>query len=515
VRPWLKWLGFGALVSILAWAVAWAVATLGGGSSSPWWLALGVVALIPAAASIASPRVARLADPALVAVLAAYCLAGVVAAALLVSLLVAGRVPDADATRPFVGPVVVAVLLASLISLMFGSRMLRGIRRGVYGRSSSPADLARSFGTRMTRAVPLEELALQGAEALRSALSLQRVELWIPAGDELRPWLGDPPIQRGFMSMKGVEPRAVVQAGLIGHGWMSVWLPELLAGREDAFVRAAPMAHAGELLGLLLVERSVQGSAFAPDEERTVVEMARQLGLAVYNARLDSALQASLDQVRRQAEELQASRGRIVAASDAARRQIERNLHDGAQQRIVALAVKARLARQLIERDPQKASLALEELGGDIDGALQELRDLAHGIYPPLLADKGLTEALTAVARRASMPVTVNAGDLGRPGPDVEATAYFCCLEAIQNAGKYAGDGTRVAIDLRREADALVFVVSDDGAGFEVRGRAMGAGFNNMNDRLGSLGGTLRVESAPGRGTRITGVVPVTGDPPP
>ncbi len=317
----------------------------------------------------------------------------------------------------------------------------RAAGRLVYGAEAAPTDLARSFGSRMTRAIPLDELALQGAEALRGALRLRRAELWIPAGDELRPWIGDPPIEHRPIPMGGLEPAAVVQAGLIGHGWMNVWLPELLDGREDSFLRAAPMAHAGELLGLLLVERPVTAEAFTSEEERTVVELARQLGVAVHNARLDSALQASLDEVRRQADELQASRGRIVAAGDHARRAIERNLHDGAQQHLVALAVQLKLARTLIDKDPARAGQTLDGLGDQVQDTLQELRDLAHGIYPPLLADKGLPEALESAGRRAVFPVTVRADDLARYAPDAEATVYFCVLEAMQNAGKYAGSG--------------------------------------------------------------------------
>ena len=164
-------------------------------------------------------------------------------------------------------------------------------------------------------------------------------------------------------------------------------MPQMLEDREHSHVRLAPMANAGELQGVVLVDRPVDDQSFAPDEERAVVEVARQLGVVLHNAKLDSALQASLDEVRRQSAEIQASRGRIVAAADAARREIERNLHDGAQQHIVALAVRVKLAGQLLEKDPKQARAAIDEIGVAIDDTLQELRDLAHGIYPPLLAD--------------------------------------------------------------------------------------------------------------------------------
>jgi signal transduction histidine kinase len=176
----------------------------------------------------------------------------------------------------------------------------------------------------------------------------------------------------------------------------------------------------------------------------------------------------------------------------------------------VALAVRAKLASQLVDRDPEAAKTALADIGTAIEDTLQELRNLAHGIYPPLLADKGLPAALESAARRATLETRVETKGLGRYAPEAEATVYFCVLEALQNAGKYAGESASVTVEVRKAEGGLVFVVSDDGAGFDARGgKGAGAGFTNMLDRLGALGGTLRVESAPGRGTRVTGAVPV------
>jgi signal transduction histidine kinase len=258
------------------------------------------------------------------------------------------------------------------------------------------------------------------------------------------------------------------------------------------------------------VARRVPGSErFNAEDDRVLTELARQVGLALHNVQLDSALQASLDEVRRQASELQASRARIVAASDQARRQIERNLHDGAQQHLVALAVNVRLARQLADADPEQAKLILDELGGELQDAVQELRELAHGIYPPLLMDQGLTAALRAAAGRSTLDVEVEVETSSRFAPDVEAAVYFCCLEALQNAAKHAGADAHVTVQLREDEGKLVFEVADDGAGFDPAGRAGGAGFTNMNDRLGAMGGALRVDAAPAKGTRISGAIPL------
>ena len=278
-------------------------------------------------------------------------------------------------------------------------------------------------------------------------------------------------------------------------------------------MRVAPITHSGHLLGLIVAVRPPAGDAFRSDDENVLAELARQVGLALHNVQLDSALQASLDEVRRQAEELRASRARIVAASDAARREIERNLHDGAQQHLVALAVNVRLARQLAETDPDMTKEMLDQLGHDLQDAVQQLRDLAHGIYPPLLMDRGLVEALSAAAGRAALPTDVVAEGIGRFAPEVEAAIYFCCLEALQNAGKHAGEGAHATVRLWEEAGGLLFEVADTGKGFDPGSRSrLGAGFVNMGDRVGAIGGSFSVQSAPGKGTKISGRIPLTAD---
>lgn len=419
--------------------------------------------------------------------------------------LMIGRSPtdgERNALLLSTGATAIAVLLAPLVSI----RVRRTATRFVYRDRGGVDDPVGAFRAHLSRAVPLDELLQQAVENLRAAMHVLSAEVWVTVGDSLRLQVADPERKRPKVALGTSETGAVARAGVSGPAWLKVWMPDFLSDRE-AEVRLAPIAHSGELLGALVVERAEP--AFSEEEERTLTELARQIGVTLHNAKLDSALQASLDEVRRQADELQASRGRIVAAGDAARRGIERNLHDGAQQNLVALAVKVRLIEQLATKDPDKAHELMGQLGQDIDDTLQELRDLAHGVYPPLLADKGLLEALRSAARKSALPVTVEAADLGRFAAEVEATAYFCCLEAFQNAGKYAGEGASVTAQVREEGDSLVFVVTDDGTGFDPRDKAMGVGFTNMNDRLGAVGGTLRVQSTLGKGTRVTGVIPL------
>ena len=232
----------------------------------------------------------------------------------------------------------------------------------------------------------------------------------------------------------------------------------------------------------------------------------------MHNSALDTALQASLDDLRVANDELRASRARIVATADQSRRQIERNLHDGAQQHLVALAVKLGLARQLVEADPAAVADTARRAPGDAQTTLTELRELAHGIYPPLLMDRGLPEALRAAANRSVLPTDVEA-EVGRFRPDVEAAVYFCCLEAMQNAGKHAGEGARLTVSVESDEHTLRFAVVDDGAGFDTSSDVIrGHGFVNMADRVGAIGGRICVDSTPGQGTSIRGEIPLDVD---
>jgi signal transduction histidine kinase len=167
--------------------------------------------------------------------------------------------------------------------------------------------------------------------------------------------------------------------------------------------------------------------------------------------------------------------------------------------------------RQIAENDPDAAQDMLQQIGKDLQEAVQELRNLAHGIYPPLLMDRGLAEALSAAAGRAALPTGVEADGIGRYPQAVEAAVYFCCLEALQNAAKHAGEGAQAMVTVREDEGALVFEVHDDGAGFDVgSGAAEGHGFVNMGDRVGAIGGSIQVESEPGQGTTIRGRIPLT-----
>jgi signal transduction histidine kinase len=208
--------------------------------------------------------------------------------------------------------------------------------------------------------------------------------------------------------------------------------------------------------------------------------------------------------------ELRASRTRIVAASDEARRNVERDLHDGAQQYLVLLELKLGMLTKAVADDDLEAVAALTaEVREDLGRALSELRDLAHGIYPAVLESDGLPAALQAAAERSSIPVTVDSDGVRRYPQELEAAIYFCCLEALQNAAKHAGDGAKVSVRLGQDDGRVQFEVSDDGRGYDAAAMGPSAGLQNMADRIGALGGELRIDSTPGAGTTVRGSVPI------
>ena len=353
------------------------------------------------------------------------------------------------------------------------------------------------------------ELLLQMVEALRDGFKLDAAELWLCEGGNLRLAAAEPRKERKPIPVTPAEETIAANARASSASWARVWMPALLEGRDHATLRLAPVSNSGQLFGLVVAERARKGESLATEVDVTLEEVARELGVALKKAHLDSSLRESLEQLRRQAAELQASRGRLVAAADAERRRIERNLHDGAQQHLVALSVKVRLVEQLEERDPERARSLMNQLQDDVRSAIEELRSLAHGIYPPLLSSAGLGVAMSAACRNAPLPASVEADGVGRHAPEVEAAVYFCCLEGLQNAAKHAGAGASARVRIWEEAGGLLFEVSDDGAGFAPTDHADGAGLTNMRDRLGAVGGSMRVESD-SQGTRIQGVVPVS-----
>ena len=507
----------GALVGAGLLAVALAGALLDGGPPLP--VALGVVAGCLLAGVLAGevPPLRR----ASVAVLAAGAATGAVGVAaatgLLTALLVLGRLP-VGSERELGTPLLVGVAVAAVLARPLARRAAQAARAALYGTRNSPDELlaavAEAPGSR--DGDEEDDLLRRLAESLRREHRLARVEMWsVPAGgdgDELHRTLavparaGEPvpaPLDKADLAL-------LARAGVGGPGWLRLWLPRLLEGRDpDTQLRFAPAVHAGRVLALIVVERTGDADALTGADERALGEVARRLAIVLRNRALDEALTDTLADLRRANAELQASRARLVSTADAERRRIERDLHDGAQQHLVAIAVGLRLVRDGAEDAGNTADVELlDELDRGVRESIAALRDLAHGIYPPLLRDAGLPEALRAAAARSPLTVQVRAADVGRHPEPVEAAVYFCCLEALQNAAKHA-PGSTVEIEMACRDGQLVVEVSDTGPGLPDGGTPAGAGLQNMADRLGAVGGSVRWFSTAGVGTTVTAAVPV------
>ena len=268
--------------------------------------------------------------------------------------------------------------------------------------------------------------------------------------------------------------------------------------------------HAGELIGRLLRDRGEAGDN-SPVEDRLVAALAQQAGVALRTVVLTKQLQQRVSESTARAAELRASRQRIVAAADIARQRLERDVHDGAQQHLVALAVNLSLAATVSIRDPARAAELIKDLKPAAATALTTLEELSLGIYPRLLAGSGVAAALRSAVATSTVPVSVH-DDTGldvrsRFSTEVEAAAYFTCLEAVQNAAKHAG-ASKVRVRLGYADGVLELAIQDDGSGFDPLASTMGAGLGNIRDRIESLGGRLTLTSTPGAGTMVSSRIP-------
>jgi signal transduction histidine kinase len=346
--------------------------------------------------------------------------------------------------------------------------------RLVFRSRATPYEVLRSFADRVGGTYASEDVLPRMARVLAEGTGADRARIWLRVREEFR---------LGAAWPEQLDP---IRVRLDGGGGVP-------NGIDDY---ASEVRHQGELLGAMSVSMPAN-DPMSPAKQELVGGLAAQAGLVLRNVRL--------------IEDLRESRRRIVTAQDERARALERNIHDGAQQQLVALAVKQRLAASMIEHD-ERVRVILEQLQQETIEALENLRDLARGIYPPLLGDKGLEAALVAQARKSPIPIEVHANGIDRNSKEVEAAVYFCVLEALQNVAKYA-KAERAEVRLFASDDALTFVVEDDGIGFDPA-KTSGSGLSNMRDRLEALGGELDIRSSVGRGTTVTGIVPSSGQQP-
>ena len=384
-----------------------------------------------------------------------------------------------------------SILATALVALAFQpvrERVQRVANRLVYGRRTSPYEVLSTFASQVGGSYAIDDVLPRMARVVAEGTGSARAEVWLAAAGELRPAVAWP-----AESLEG----AARSVPLDGDA------PGPIPGSD----RTVAVRHGGELLGALSITKPA-GEPLRPAEASLLDHLASQAGLLVRNARLAADLRARLDQLSRQAAELRESRLRIVEAEDAERRRLERDIHDGAQQNLVALAVKLRLVRTLAGKDPERANGLVEDLRRDTAAASETLAVLARGIYPQLLSEGGLVPAVQAHVRGLPFAVEVRTHEVGRYEEDAEAAVYFSILEALQNVAKYA-DASRVELTLRQTSEGLEFTVRDDGRGFDADRVTAGSGTRNMSDRLESLAGSVSIESEPGRGTTVIGFVPV------
>jgi signal transduction histidine kinase len=380
--------------------------------------------------------------------------------------------------KPNLGLSILATAIVAIGFQPVREQLQRVANRLVYGKRATPYEVLSQFSERVAESYASDDVLPRMARVLADGTAAELAEVWLGSGASMRRAAAFPPD----------SPVATQEAG---HS--------VDAAAMANASRTVEVRHQGEVLGALTVTKR-RSETLTPIELKLMDDLAHQAGLVLKNVGLTADLQARL-------VDLRASRQRLVAAQDDERRRLERNLHDGAQQHLVAIKVKLGLAEMLLARDPEKASTTLVALKHDADEALETLRDLARGIYPPLLAEKGLPAALRSQAGKATVPVAVDADGIGRYPQETEAALYFCTLEALQNVQKYAG-ASAVVVRLREDAEQLQVEVTDDGSGFDVTSITRGAGLTNMEDRLDALGGRLELLSTPGVGTTLRASIP-------
>jgi signal transduction histidine kinase len=355
----------------------------------------------------------------------------------------------------------IGALVAAAVFQPVRERVERLANRLVYGERAAPYEVLAQFSRHLATTYPSSDLLPRMARLLADGTGAAGAEVWLRSGDGLR--------------RVACWPDTAA-------------LPSSRAPRSDA--RTVLVQHHGEVLGSLAVHTR-PGSPLTPPEERLLADLAGQAGLILRNARL--------------IEDLRTSRERLITARDAERRRLERDIRERVERRLAAVAAALEIQRPAVDTSEERQ--AVTQLRRETANALKELQDLARGVYPPLLADQGLVAALQAHSRSAELIVDIEADGLGRHAQDVEAAAYFCCLEALQNVAKHAR-ARRVVVALSHSSGRLQFGVNDDGVGFEPASTGRGSGLQNIADRAEALSGRVEVSSSPGHGTVVNGWLP-------
>jgi signal transduction histidine kinase len=395
-----------------------------------------------------------------------------------------------DSHQPGLAPSVVA---AGSVAVAFQSaqpRVRRWVARVVYGRRATAHEVLSTFSARLGDSSPPQQQIDLLTRLLADATGAKLVRTWLRRDDRLVAAASSPPATPGTPGMASVASLAVQEERAPDFFGVDV---------------AIPIVHDGELLGAVTLTKP-RGNPVTNGDRNVTRDLANQAGLVMRNMRLT-------DELERRIEDLRASRQRLLTAQDDARRALERDLHDGAQHRLLSVKLKVGLARTLLgNEDVASTAKVLDDLAADTDQVIETVRALAHGVYPPLLKSEGVVDAFLAEVAGAPAQISVESATFGRHPDSIEATIYFCLLEATQNALRHAR-AAHVKVVLQSEMGAVGFTVSDDGCGFDSL-TLQGAGMRNMADRVEALGGTLRIASSSAYGTEVTGSLPLRSEHP-
>jgi signal transduction histidine kinase len=371
--------------------------------------------------------------------------------------------------RPNLGLSIVATAVVAIAFQPVRERVQRFANRLVYGARATPYEVMSNFAVRMGGAYAATELLPRMARTVAEGVGAKQVEVWLKIGSNF--------VREAAWPTEGSGPANVSDDG---RG-----VPQLPGDR------IVPVRHQGELLGVVTVVKP-PADPLTPAEDKLLDDVASQAGLVLRNVRL--------------IEELRSSRQRLVTTQDDERRRLERNLHDGAQQSLVTVALILRMARGRLGPGSDEIVPALDQASELLGTAIEELRELARGIHPAILTDRGLGPALSSLAERSQVPVRLTYGLDSRPPASVEATVYFVAMEALANIAKHA-EASAVDLRVERQGDDLVVTITDDGVGGA--DAAKGTGLRGLADRVGVADGEFEVESPPGGGTRVTCRIPL------
>ena len=371
-----------------------------------------------------------------------------------------------------------SVLATTVVALAFAP--VQRVLETVTLRMATPYDVLSRFAESVDDADASEDLPARMARLLAQGTGAQWAQVWLQVS--------------GRPTLAGRWPLGLAETALGTNG-----------------PRTLPVRHGDEQLGVLRLQER-PGVPLTAVEERLFAGLAAQAGLVLRLVGLRAQLEARHQDLRARTQELETSRGRVIEAQDAERSRLERDIHDGAQQHLVALAVNLRLAQVVADRSRLRAQQVLGEQVVAARLAIETLSSLSRGIYPQLLSEHGLVAALRSGVAAGPIPVTVEAVDAGRPPPLLEAALYFCCMEAVQNAAKHSG-AARVTVRVGEVGGRWRLDVSDDGSGFD-QARALahgaGTGLMNMRDRLDAVGGVVAITSEAGAGTTVSALGPTT-----